>query len=379
MKAFFWSLIMMLATSATAQPIRMYVGTYTQPNKSEGIYVFDFDAATGKLTAKGLAAPVLSPSFLAMHIDREHLYSVSETGEFKGKKQGIVTAFKIEKDGKLRQQGQVGSGGSGPCHIGLDVSSSNAMVSHYGSAHITSFQLPETGGISEVKTSIQQKGSSVNPGRQKEAHAHSTWFLPSIPSLALSCDLGTDKIMLYDVDRVEGTFKPHNPESISVPPGSGPRHLTFTPSSKYMYVIEEMLCTIDTFEQTGGNFKPVHKSISTLPPGVAVSKGVSTAEILVHVSGQYLYASNRGHNSIAIFKIDNETGELSLIGHQPTGGKTPRNFNIDPTGNWLIVANQDSDNLVVFKIDRDTGKLTQTGEPVQCFAPVCLKFWQAWE
>jgi 6-phosphogluconolactonase len=372
-----WSLIMTFASVASAQPVRVYVGTYTQPNKSEGIYLFELDSATGKLTDRGLAGAVGNPSFLAVSPDGKSLYAVSETGNFAGKKQGAVTGFTIEPDGKLTQKSQVGSGGSGPCHISLDAAGENALVAHYGSAHITSFPINADGTLGDVVSSIQHKGSSVNPGRQKEAHAHSAFFYPQQSDLAMACDLGMDKVMLYKLNRVAATITKYSPESFDVPPGSGPRHLTFSPDGKYVFVISEMLCTINTFEivKDGPDVKTIShvgETVSTLPDGMKVEKGFSTAEILVHPTGKFLYGSNRGHDSIAIFAI--EDGKLSLVGHESTKGKTPRNFNITPDGQWLIAANQNSDNLVVFKIDQATGKLTPTGEPVKCFAPVCVKF-----
>lgn len=372
MKSFvLWSLIMTLAAVVNAQPVRVYVGTYTQPNKSQGIYLFELDPATGKLTEKGLAGAVGNPSFLAVHPNGKYLYAVSEMGNFAGKKQGAVTGFTIQPDGTLEQNSQVGSGGSGPCHITIDPTGKVALVAHYGSAHISSLPIRDDGTVGEVVSSFQHKGSSVNPGRQKEAHAHSTFLDPKNPKLALACDLGLDQVVLYDLDPATATLTPQN-QSVSVPPGSGPRHLAFTPDGRFFFVIQEMLCTIDTFERRDGGFTPGPATVSTLPAGVKVEKGYSTAEILVHPGGKFLYGSNRGHDSIAIFAI--EDGKLTLVGHESTQGKTPRNFNITPDGQWLIAANQNSDNLVVYKIDQQTGKLTPTGDPVKCFAPVCVKF-----
>ncbi len=366
---------MMAAVSSTAvgqsvKPVRVYVGTYTQAEKSKGIYLFELDH-DGKLEPKGLAGEVGNPSFLAIHPNGRYLYAVSETGNFAGKKQGAVSAFRIEADGKLTLINQQGSGGSGPCHISIDPTGKAALVAHYGSAHITSLPIHMDGSLKEVVSSFQHQGSSVNPGRQKEAHAHSTWLFPAQPTLALACDLGMDKVMLYDLDPDTAKLTQHDPKTVDVPPGSGPRHIAFRGDD--FYVINEMLCTIDQYRLDGATFKHVNDTISTLPAGVKVEKNYSTAEIVVAPGGKFLYGSNRGHDTIAIFAIG-ENGKLLLVGHESTKGKTPRNFNITPDGQWLIAANQNSDDLVVFKIDQATGKLTPTGDPVKCFAPVCVKF-----
>jgi 6-phosphogluconolactonase len=384
MKLILWSLIMMLAVTATAsaqnaKPLRVYIGTYTQPGKSEGIYLFELDPATGKLTSKGLAGAVGSPSFIALHPNGKFLYAVSETGNFQGKKQGAVSAFSIAEDGKLTLLNQEGSGGSGPCHISIDPTGKAALVAHYGSAHITSFPIQPDGRLGELVSSFQHKGSSVNPGRQKEAHAHSTFVYPQQPTLAMACDLGMDKVMLYQLDPATAKLTKYDPESFDVPPGSGPRHLSFTPDGKRLFVISEMLCTINSFGivKDGQQVKTVShygKTVSTLPEGTKVEKGYSTAEIVVHPSGKFLYGSNRGHDTIAIFALDD--GKLTPVGHESTQGKSPRNFNITPDGKWLIAANEKSDTLVVFQVDPQTGKLTPTGDPVQCWAPVCVKFGQ---
>jgi 6-phosphogluconolactonase len=375
MKLAVWSLIMMAAVSSSSvaqslKPVRVYVGTYTQPEKSQGIYLFEL-GHDWKLEPKGLAGEVGNPSFLAIHPSGRYVYAVSETGSFQGKKQGAVSAFRIETDGKLTMINQQGSGGSGPCHISIDPTGKAALVAHYGSAHITSLPIAMDGSLKEVVSSFQHQGSSVNPGRQKEAHAHSTWLFPAQPTLALACDLGMDKIMLYDLDPETAKLTEHSPKSVDVPPGSGPRHMAFNGND--FYVINEMLCTIDQYRFDGQTFKHVNETVSTLPAGTKVEKGYSTAEIVVHPNGKFVYGSNRGHDTIAIFAIG-ENGKLSLIGNEPTRGKEPRNFNITPDGRWLAAANQKSDDVVVFKIDEATGKLTVVGEPVKCFAPVCVKF-----
>jgi 6-phosphogluconolactonase len=376
MKVFFWSLIMTLAVAGTAtaqttRQVRVYIGTYTQPGKSEGIYLFELNPATGKLDAKGLAGAVGNPSFIAVHPGGKFLYAVSETGNFQGKKQGAVSAFAISEDGKLTMINQQGSGGSGPCHISIDPTGRAALVAHYGSAHITSLPIKPDGSLDELASSFQHKGSSVNPGRQKEAHAHSTFIFPTQPTLALACDLGMDKVMLYTLDPASAKLTPFKPEFMTVPPGSGPRHLAFHPNRPVFYVINEMGNTVTTVLFEKQEFFTLQAGVPTLPEADKDVKN-TTAEVVVHPSGKFLYGSNRGHDSIAIFKID-DAGQITPAGHVPSGGKSPRNFNIDPTGHWLIAANQNSDSLVVFKIDLQTGQLTQIDQ-AQCWAPVCVKF-----
>jgi 6-phosphogluconolactonase len=221
---------------------------------------------------------------------------------------------------------------------------------------------------------VQHTGSSVNPQRQKEPHAHSINLDPA-NRFAFVADLGLDKVMVYRFDSAKGTLVANDPPGAAVKAGAGPRHFAFHPTGRFAYVINEMHCTVTAFQYDAkhGELKEL-QTISTLPAGESVQPSYSTAEVQVHPSGQFLYGSNRGHDSIAVFGLDSETGHLTAMAHVPTQGKVPRNFGIDPTGTFLLAANQSSDNVVVFRIDRQTGNLTPTGKVAEVGSPVCVKF-----
>jgi 6-phosphogluconolactonase len=214
----------------------------------------------------------------------------------------------------------------------------------------------------------------VNPARQKGPHAHSI-FLDAANRFAFAPDLGLDKVMIYRFDAAKGTLAPNEPPFASVAPGSGPRHFTFHPNGKFAYVINEMLCTVTAFayDAERGALKEI-ETVSTLPAGESVKPGYSTAEVRVHPNGKVLYGSNRGHDTIAVFALDEATGKLKLAQNAPTLGKIPRNFNLDPSGKWLLAAHQNSDNVVAFAVDQATGQLTPTGQQIEVGACVCVKF-----
>jgi 6-phosphogluconolactonase len=350
--------------------MRVYIGTYTGA-KSKGIYVLELDLATGALSAPVLAAQTANPSFLAIHPSRRFLYAVGELDNFKGKKGGAVTAFAIDaKTGKLTQLNQQSSGGAGPCHLVVDAKGKNVLVANYGGGSVAVLPIDADGKVREASSFIQHKGSSVDKGRQEGPHGHSI-NLDAANRFAVAADLGLDKVLVYKFDADKGTLTPNTPPSASVAPGSGPRHFAFQPNGRHAYVINEMKSTVTAFDYDAekGVLKPI-QTLSTLPRPV---KGNSTAEVQVHPSGKFVYGSNRGHNSIAIFTVDSKTGQLTAAGHQATGGKTPRNFGIDPTGKWLLAANQDSDTITVFRIDAKTGKLEPTEHKAEVGKPVCVK------
>ena len=356
---------------ARSGKMRVYVGTYTG-GKSKGIYVVELDPATGALSAPVLAAQTANPSFLAIHPSHRFLYAVGELDNFKGKKGGAVTAFAIDpKTGKLTQLNQQSSRGNGPCHLVVDAKGKNVLVANYGGGSVAALPIDADGKLREASSFIQHKGSSVDRGRQEGPHAHSI-NLDAANHFAVAADLGLDKVLVYKFDADKGTLTPNAPPSASVPPGSGPRHFAFHPDRRHAYVINEMKSTVTAFDYDADNgvLKPV-QTLSTLPEPV---KGNSTAEVQVHPSGKFVYGSNRGHNSIAIFTVDAKTGRLTAAGHQATGGKTPRNFGIDPTGKWLLAANQDSGTITVFRIDARTGKLEPTEHKAEVGMPVCVKF-----
>lgn len=349
---------------------RVYFGTYSG-KESRGIYHSTLDVATGSLSVPVLSAEIKNPSFVAIHPNRKFLYAVSEISDFQGKPLGGVSAFAIDADGKLSLLNQQASGGAGPCHLVVDAAGKNVLVANYGGGSVASLPIEDGGRLKTASSFIQHTGSSVNKSRQEAPHAHSI-NLDSSNRFAFAADLGLDKVLIYKFDSAQGLLTANDPPAGIVPPGSGPRHFAFHPSGRFAFVNNEMTSAITAFEfdsKTGG-LKEIH-TLSTLPHEV---KGNSTAETVVHPSGKFVYVSNRGHDSIAVFSIDQTTGRLTSKGHTPTGGKTPRNFNIDPTGTILIAANQSSNDVFTFKIDADTGALTATGSRIEVGSPVCVRF-----
>jgi 6-phosphogluconolactonase len=331
------------------------------------------DPGSGQLTPAGLAAETVNPSFLAISPNHRFLYAVNEIDDFGGTSSGAVSAFAIEPTtGKLTLLNQESSRGSGPCHLIVDKQGKNVLVANYGGGSVAVLPIRPDGRLGPATAFIQHQGSSVNPQRQKEPHAHSM-NLDAANRFAFAADLGLDKVLIYRFDPNHGTLAPNDPAAATVAPGSGPRHFAFHPSGHWAYVINEIASTITAFSYDAktGALKTV-QTVSTLPEGFTGNS--STAEIQVHPSGKFLYGSNRGDDSLAIFRSDPDTGRLTSVGRQPTQGKTPRGFGIDPTGAFLLAANQDSDSIVVFRIDPETGKLQPTGQVVEVPKPVCVQF-----
>ena len=353
-------------------PIRVYIGTYTGP-KSQGIYYAQFDADTGELSSPELAVGTASPSFLAVHPSNRFLYAVGETGNLRGKGMGSVSAFGIDpQSGRLRLLNECSSGGGGPCHLALDRRGECVLVANYGSGAIAVLPVQRDGLLAEASAIIQHSGSSVDPQRQTGPHAH---YITADPGnrFALACDLGLDQVLVYGLDAAKGTLQPHTPAFVPIRAGSGPRHLVFHPSGRYVYLINEMAATLTGFayDAKTGRLQEL-QTVSTLPLGYTGAK--SCAEVQIHPSGRFLYGSNRGLDSIAIFAVDSRSGKLTPLGYESTLGKTPRHFAIDPTGKWLLAENQDSDSIVVFRLDPKSGRLTPAGQSVAVPCPVCAVF-----
>lgn len=357
------------ADTPSGAKVAVYIGTYTG-GKSKGIYRAELDLKTGKLGEPMLAAEVGSPSFLTIGADHKHLYAVSEGGGSDKKPGGAVTAFSIGADGKLTKLNSQTSGGSGPCHLSLDRKGSTVLVANYGSGSIESLPVAKDGSLGAPATFIQHKGSSVDKGRQQGPHAHSINVDPS-GRFAVAADLGLDKVLIYKLDTATSELTANDPAFYATAPGAGPRHFAFHPTKRLAFVINEMNLTLDmlSWDDVKGELKKLD-SVSTVPAD-ANRKGASTAEVVVHPSGKFVYGSNRGHDTIVGFKIGDK--KLEYIGNFGEGVKVPRNFNIDPTGRYLLVANQAGDSVVVFAIDAETGKLTPTGSKIVVGAPVCLK------
>jgi 6-phosphogluconolactonase len=352
------------ATLGVAQNVTMYVGTYTK-GSSKGIYAYKFQPS-GKLTAVGLVAESSNPSFLAVHPNQRFLYAVNEGAK------GIVSAFAIDANGSLKAINQVSSKGADPCHLSIDKTGKWLFVANYSSGSVAAFPIKADGSLGEAAATFQHSGKSVNAERQSGPHAHVAAISPD-NRFVWVCDLGLDEILSYRIDPTKG-MTPNSPAFAKVQPaGAGPRHVVFRADSKFAYVEDEMggSVTVFSYDAANGAMSQV-QSISTLPDGYTGTK--SGAEIALHPSQKFLYTSNRGHDSIATFKVDAAKGTLTFTGTVPTGGKTPRNFMIEPAGNLLYAANQDSDSITVFKIDLQTGGLTPTGDKYDVGAPVSLVF-----
>ena len=351
--------------------LRVYFGTYTG-KESQGIYASELDLKTGVLSEPQLAAQTVNPAFLAVHPSKKYLYAVGEVSEFEGKKTGAVSAFAIdEKTGMLTLLNKQSSMGTGPCHLVVDATGKAVLVANYGGGSAASLPIASDGTLGLAASTMQHTGSSVNKGRQSAPHAHSI-NLDKANRFAFCADLGLDQILIYKFDAAKATLTPNDPPYGVVAPGSGPRHFAFHPSGKFAYVCNELTSGITAFNYnaTAGALEEIH-TLSTLPEPV---KGNSTAEVQVHPSGKFVYVSNRGHDSLAIFTIDQTTGKLTAAGHQKTGGKTPRNFGIDPTGQFILAAGQSTHDVHVFRVDQATGQLTATGQSVKVGSPVCVKF-----
>jgi 6-phosphogluconolactonase len=355
-------------------PYLMYVGTYTTKQSSKGIYAYRFDATTGKLSSIGLAAESTDPSFVAVHPNGKYLYAVNEVDNFNGAKSGALSAFGIDrKTGTLKLLNQVSTHGAGPCYVSLDKTGSYVLVANYDGGSVATFAVQGDGSLSLVKGFVQHSGSSADQQRQEGPHAHWIGMSPD-NRFALAADLGLDDVLIYQLDSTKGALIPGNPPFAQVKAGSGPRHFAFHPNGKFGYVLTEMAATVTVFSyQAKNGALTAIQTLPTLPKDY--SGPTEAAEIVVHPSGKFLYASNRaGVDTITIFSIDPAKGTLKEAGRVSTKGKTPRNFAIDPTGSFLLAANQESGNVVVFRIDTATGQLTPTGQEEEVPAPVCITF-----
>jgi 6-phosphogluconolactonase len=359
-------------TAATKGKYLVYVGTGAQ-KESKGIYAYRFDAATGHLTSLGRVAESDNPSFLAVGPSRRLLYAVNEIRQYGGRSSGGVSAFAITPGtGKLTLLNEVPSGGAGPCHLAVDKTGRYVLVANYFGGSLAVLPILKDGRLGEASAFVQHSGASINPQRQEGPHVHSVYASPD-NRFVISADLGLDEVFVYRFDAGKGTLAPNNPPFAKVNPGAGPRHFAFHTSGKFGYVINEIQSTVTVFsyELASGALHAL-QTVSTLPPDF---KGESSAaEVEVHPSGKFLYGSNRGHDSIAVFAINTRKGTLTPVDYVLTLGKTPRNFAIDPTGSYLFAANSGSDNIVLFRIDPNNGRLTPTGQVLEVPAPLCVTF-----
>jgi 6-phosphogluconolactonase len=351
-----------------------YVGTARDAGKgNKNIYAFRFHAANGQVNSLGVAAETVSPGSLAAHPNGRYLYATNEVGDYKGTNGGGINAFAIDRvTGKLTYLNDVFSGGGNPAHIIVDKAGKDVLIPNYINGKVGVFPLLQDGRLGEATAFVRGEGSSVNPARQEGPHPHSVYVSPD-NRFAVACDLGLDKVLVYQFDSTKGSLTPNDPPFARVNPGAGPRHLAFSPDGRFVYVINELQSSVSAFsyDASRGALHPL-QTISTLPNDY---QGKNTgSEVAVLGSGKFLYASNRGHDSIAVFAIDVEKGTLKRVENVPTQGRTPRTFAIEPTGSYLLAANQDSDNIVVFRVDPKTGRLTPTGQPVNVGVPVSVIF-----
>jgi 6-phosphogluconolactonase len=362
-----------LAVNRLARPreLLVYVGTYTA-GRSEGIYLYRLSLADGSLRPGPTTQGVTNPSYLAPDRARRRLYSVEETEEFEGAKSGAVSAFEISAtDGSLRFINRQPSTGGAPCYVTADAAGRFVLVANYTGGSVAVLPVSKGGALGKAVDVKQDSGSGPNRERQEGPHAHCVVLDPSNRH-AYACDLGTDKVMVYDFDSRRGILSPNSTPFVSLKPGAGPRHLTFGRSGRHAYVLNELDSTVTAFARSRAT--GALRELNTYPLLPPDFKGENTgADIHVTPDGRFLYASNRGHDHIAAFRVDARTGGLKALGHTPTAGKTPRNFAVDPTGRFLLVANQRSDSVVTFRVDASTGALAPTGHTAEIPSPVCLK------
>jgi 6-phosphogluconolactonase len=348
--------------------LTLYVGTYTS-GKSEGIYIYRMDHLTGQLKPFDSIKSV-NPSFLVVDANKRYLYAVNEVAEFERKPGGAVSAYSIElRTGRLQLLNQKPSLGADPCHLTIDRKRRFLLVANYTSGNLSILPIQRNGSLGSATDLIQHQGSGIRE-QQKSAHAHCI-ILDASETYALAADLGIDRVMIYRFDPTVGKLKPARQSSAQLKPGAGPRHLTLHPRGKYAYVINELDSTMSVFSYNQGSLKLI-ETVSTLPKDF--SGRSYCADLHVAPSGKFLYGSNRGHDSIVTFAIDESTGRLQYLETVSTKGKWPRNFTIDPGGRFLLVANQHTDNVVTFRIDQKTGRLRETEYNELIPTPVCLKF-----
>lgn len=359
------------------------VGTYTNKTQSKGIYAFSYDAETGKLTPKGIATETPDPSFVVIHPNGKYAYAANETG-----KQSTVSAFALDaQSGKLTLLNQLPALGEDPCYLSFDRTGKFLFVANYTSGTITVFPILPDGKLGEHTAALQNKGA-LGPNKERQEGPHAHWIEVSAHNrYVYVADLGLDRVLICKFDAAKGTLTAEDGPSAkdtaadaakgdaftaALSPGTGPRHVAFSHDGNFMYVLGEMKSTVTVFANDQRETYRVIQTVSALPQGYSGRN--DAAEIAMHPSGKWLYASNRGNDSIAVFAVEPGKGTLRLITNVPTGGKEPRHFAIDPAGKYLLAENQNSDTIVTFRIDPASGNLTPTGDVAQVPSPVCLAF-----
>jgi 6-phosphogluconolactonase len=358
----------------------VYVGTYTQfvspaGEKAEGIYVYRLDPAVGSLRLEQVVKDVFNPSYLAFHPSGRFLYAVNEAGETGGKPGGGVSAFSVDpQTGVLNFLNQQLSIGVDPCYISIDRGGRYALVANYTSGTVSLLPVNQDGSLQPAAQTIQHVGRGKDPSRQEGPHAHAAVLSPD-NRFVFVMDLGTDRVVAYRLDRETGKLVPRPDQDVQVAPGSGPRHLDFHPNGRFAYLVNELNSSLVgcAFDPKAGRLEEM-QVVPMLPEGYRGSN--LAADVHVAPNGKFLYATNRGHDSLVIYALDADSGRLTFAGYEPTGGNYPRNFAIDPTGTFLLAANQNSGTILTFWIDAQTGKLSFTGQETQVPTPACIKFYQ---
>ena len=364
---FLFFALALTAASASAHELDFYIGTYTTPGGSQGIYRARLNTHTGKITKLEFQAEIPNPSFLALHPGGKFLYA---THEVEG---GKVSAYAILAGEKLRLLNTEDAHGDITCHATVDPAGKTLMVANYGNGSFASLPIRADGSLAPAATVVQDEGSGPNKARQGGPHAHGI-YPDAKGRFAYACDLGTDSVLTFRIDPAAGTLKANDPPSTKSTPGAGPRHLAIHPGGKLAFVNNELNCTVAayTLDPEAGTLAEI-QSLSTLPPGRSPTPADTTAEMYCHPNGKWLYVSNRGHDSIAAYAIATD-GRLTLLEVQPAGVAEPRGFAIDPTGRWLVVGGQKSNELTALAIDPSTGMLEPGAEKVAVGAPACILF-----
>jgi 6-phosphogluconolactonase len=351
----------------------LYVGTYTEGDRAEGIYLVRMDTRSGELRRVGSVNAGANPSFLAIHPNGRVLYAANEVTERDGKATGAVSAFAIARDsGGLTLLDEQASGGAAPCYVSVDRRGRALLVANYVGGNVALLPIRAGGALAAATHVAQHRGAGPNAARQEAPHAHCI-VADRSNRFALAADLGIDRVLVYRLDLDGGSLRHVESGDAQLRPGAGPRHLALHPSLPLVFVANELDSTVTTlrFDDERGTLSPL-QTLSTLPAGWTGTSYV--ADVHVAPSGRTLYVSNRGHNSIAVFSVEPSSGALALEQVVSTDGDWPRNFSLDPTGRWLLVANQRSASVVVFARDRESGRLTPTHQRLAVPSPVCLRF-----
>lgn len=372
MKRLTLSLLAALLPLAASAETLVYIGTDTG-GASRGIYVSTLDETTGTLSTPRLAAAIGNPGFLAIHPGKPLVYSVASRRAADGSWIEEVAAFAVQPDAGLQLINTRPAEGGGPCHVSLDASGRVLLLANYGGGNVVSYPIRQDGGIGPSVSSFQHQGSGIHPRRQEKPHPHAITPGPT-QTRAYVPDLGIDKVMIYRLDAAAARLAPNLPGHAATEAGGGPRHMAFHPSGRWAYVGLELSSRVQAFrvDAATGALEPF-EAHSSLPPGAA-AEGNTNAEILVHESGRFLYVSNRGHDSIATFAIDPQTGSLRFVDATPSGGRTPRSFGLVPGGRFLVAANQNGGLVTVFRIDAERGTLTPVGDGVRVDRPQHVRF-----